>query len=103
MLDVHNSYESTYVILPVLFKKDGLYVLTGPTTSHRRKFLFRTRSDAEHVSNSSATFFVKEPVRWVISERVGVVVSKASAFTCLRTSCVHVPYAWHATSGRGVS
>jgi hypothetical protein len=40
-------------------EKDGLFSPVGP--ARRRKFLFRTESFAQTISNSTSTFFVKAP------------------------------------------
>lgn len=40
-------------------EKDGLFAPVGP--ARRRKFLFRTESFAQTISNSTSTFYVKAP------------------------------------------
>ena len=65
-------------------KVDGdLFVLTGPVSRRAsRNFLFRNMSDAERVSNSTATFFIKVP---------GSVLNPGNWATMLRFACGGAP------------
>ena len=65
-------------------KIDGdLFVLTGPVSRRAsRNFLFRNMSDAERVSNSTATFFIKVP---------GSVLNPGNWATMLRFACGGAP------------
>ena len=65
-------------------KLDGdLFVLTGPVSRRAsRNFLFRNMSDAERVSNSTATFFIKVP---------GSVLNPGNWATMLRFACGGAP------------
>ena len=65
-------------------KKDGdLFVLTGPVSRRASQtFLFRNMSDAERVSNSTATFFIKVP---------GSVLNPGNWATMLRFACGGAP------------